>query len=145
MEANIQVESDTLKAALRCSLTLLGNTAAHVSVKRRKCIMKHLNSDLKPLAEGPFPDRGPDLFRKSFGDRTKVTADSIKALKSVQFQKHFSWSGVPKYKPQGRRQHWGISQPNPQKSVIKCLGAQTSQIQIPNSRQFKKLRRKQQN
>ena len=29
--------------------------------------MKHLNSDLNPLAEGPFPDRGPDVFGKSFG------------------------------------------------------------------------------
>ena len=145
MEAKTQVEGDTLKAALRCSLTLLGNAAAHVSVERRKCIMKHLNSDLKPLAEGPFPDRDPDLFGKSFGDRTKATADSIKALKGVQSQKRFSWSGGPKYKPQCRRQHWGVSQPNPQRSVFKCLGAQTSQIQIPNSKQFKKLPRKQQN
>ena len=119
MEAKTQVEGDTLKAALRCSLTLLGNAAAHVSVERRKCIMKHLNSDLKPVAEGPFPDRGPDLFGKSFGDRAKATANSIKAVKGVQFQKCFSWSGGPKYKPHGCRQHWGISQPNPQKSVFK--------------------------
>jgi len=147
MEAKTQVEGDTLKAALRCSLTLLGNAAAHVSVERRKCIMKHLNSDLKPLrlAEGPFPDRGPDLFRRSFGDRAKATADTIKALKGVQSQKCFSWSGGPKYKPQCRHQHWGVSQPNPQRSVFKRLGAQTSQIQIPNSKQFKKLPRKQQN
>ena len=145
MEAKTQVEGDTLKAVLKCSLTLLGNAAAHVSVERRKCIMKHLNSDLKPLTEGPFPDRGPDLFGKSFGDRAKATTNSIKALKGVQSQKRFSWSGGPKYKPQGRRQHWGISQPNPQKSVFKRLAAQTSQIQIPNSRQFKKLPRKQQN
>ena len=67
MEVKTQVEGDTNKAALKCSLTLLGNAAAHVSVERRKCIMKHMNSDLMPLAEGPFPDRGPDLFGKSFG------------------------------------------------------------------------------
>ena len=36
MEAKTQVEGDTIKAALKCSLTLLGNTAAHVSVERRK-------------------------------------------------------------------------------------------------------------
>ena len=113
MEAKAQVEGDTLKAAVRCSLTLLGNVAAHVSVERRRCIMKHLSSDLKPFAEGPFPDRGPDLFGKSFGDQAKATADSIKASKGVQSQKRFSWSGGPKHKPQGRRQHWGISQPNP--------------------------------
>ena len=39
MEAKTQVEGDTLNAALRCSLTLLGNAAAHVSVERRKCIV----------------------------------------------------------------------------------------------------------
>ena len=64
--------------------------------------MKHLNSDFKPLAEDPFSDREPDLFGKSFGDRAKATADSIKALKGVQSQKFFSWGGGPKYKPQGR-------------------------------------------
>ena len=73
IKAKTYVEGDTLKAALRCSLTLLGNTAAHASVERRNCIMKHLNSDLKPLAKGPFHDRGPDLFEKSFGDRAKAT------------------------------------------------------------------------
>ena len=93
MEVKSQVESDTLKAALRCSLTLLGNAAAHVSVDWRKCIT-HLNCDLKPLTEGPFPDRGPDLFGKSFRDQAKATADSIKALKGVQSQKRFSWSGI---------------------------------------------------
>ena len=72
MEAKTQVEGDALKAALRCSLTLLGNAAARVSVEKRKCIMKHPNSDFKPLAEGPFPDRGPDLFGKSFGDRARL-------------------------------------------------------------------------
>ena len=145
MEAKTQADGDTLKAALRCSLTLLGNAAAHVSVERRRCIIKHLNSDLKPLAEAPFPHGGPDLFGKSFGDRAKATADSIKALKGVQSQKRFSWSSGPKYKPQGHHQHWGASQPNPQRSVFNRLGAQTSQIQIPNSKQFKKLPRKQQN
>ena len=64
---------------------------------------KHLNSDLKPLAEAPFPDRGPDLFGKSFGDRAKATADSIKALKGVQSQKRFSWSSGPKVQAQGSR------------------------------------------
>ena len=38
MEAKTQVEGDTLKAALKSSLTLSGNVAAHVSVERRKCI-----------------------------------------------------------------------------------------------------------
>ena len=56
--------------------------------------MKHLNSDLKPLAKGLFLDRGPDLFGKSFGDQAKATADSIKALKGVQSQKHFPGAAV---------------------------------------------------
>ena len=51
--------------------------------------MKHLNSDLKPLAVGPLPDRGTVLFRKSFGDREKATVDSIKTLKGVQSQKRY--------------------------------------------------------
>ena len=83
MEVKTQVEDDTIKAVLRCSQTRLGNAAAHISVERRKCIMKHLNSDLKPLAEGQFPDRGPDLFGKSFRKRAKATANGIKDLKGV--------------------------------------------------------------
>ena len=56
IEVKTQVEDDTIKAALRCSLAHLG---AHISVERRKCIMK-------PLTESQFPDRGSDLFGKSF-------------------------------------------------------------------------------
>lgn len=77
------VGQDTLKAAVKSGVTLLGNAAAHFSVERRKRTRKHLNSDLKPLAEGQFPDRGAHLFGDSFKARAKAAADSVKALKGI--------------------------------------------------------------
>ena len=43
--------------------TAIKLTAAHLSVERRRALMKHLNSDLKSLADGYFSDRGPLLFK----------------------------------------------------------------------------------
>ena len=34
--------------------TAIGNAAVHLSVERRRGVMKHLNSDLKSLAEGEW-------------------------------------------------------------------------------------------
>ena len=62
LQKNELPDSDTLKAAVKCSLSLMANAASHFSVERRKCIMKHLNNDLKPLAEAQYPERGPYLF-----------------------------------------------------------------------------------
>ena len=65
LHKNEPPDSDTLKAAVKCSLSLLANASAHFSTERRKYIMKLLNNDLKPLAEA----------------RAKAKADSIMALK----------------------------------------------------------------
>ena len=70
-----------------------------------------------------YPERGPFLFGEGFGTRAKATADSIKALKGVQSQKRFSGSGDSKYKPQSRRQQWGVSSPNFQRSVFRSSSA----------------------
>ena len=43
--------------------------------------MHQLNNDLKLLAEGQFPERGPDLFGKSVWDLAQAKDNSIKALK----------------------------------------------------------------
>ena len=59
LQKNEPPDSDMLKAAIKCSLSLMANASSHFSVERRKCIMKYLNNDLKPLAEAPFPERGP--------------------------------------------------------------------------------------
>ena len=53
----------------------------HFNVERRKAIMKHLNTDIKFLAETEFPDGGPYLFGEDFGKRAKAAADDIRALK----------------------------------------------------------------
>ena len=97
--------------------------------------MKHLNSDLKPLAEGLFPDRGPHLFGEDCGGRAKATADNVKALKGIQSRKRFFASSDSKYKSQSRRQQWGASQPS-QKSVLKRLGP--SQTLTTGAHHFKK-------
>ena len=99
-----QIDKATLKAAVKSGVSLLGNATAHFSTERRKCVMKHLNSDLKPLAEGQFPDRGAYLFGDSFGARAKAAADSVKALKGIQPRKHFLGNGGSKFKPQRRQQ-----------------------------------------
>lgn len=46
----------SLAAAIKTSVSLLGNAVAHFNLERRKAIMKHLNKDLQPLAKGAFPD-----------------------------------------------------------------------------------------
>ena len=66
-------------------VNLLGNASAHFNVERRKALMEHLNKDLKPLAEGEFPDKGANLFGEDFGKRAKSMADNIRALKGVQY------------------------------------------------------------
>ena len=45
--------------------------------------MKHLNTDIKFLAETEFPDGGPYLFGEDFGKRAKAAADDIRALKGI--------------------------------------------------------------
>ena len=47
---------------VKASLSLLGNAATHFSTESRKAVMKHLNKDLKPLAEAELPKRGAFLF-----------------------------------------------------------------------------------
>ena len=77
--------------------------------------MKHLNKDLKPLAEAQFPDRGAFLLGEDFGKRAKTTADNISALKGVQAKKpryHFSGSGDSNRRssmPQSHCKTWGTS------------------------------------
>ena len=120
------IEEETCKKAVRSSLQLLGNATAHFNVERRKEIMKHLNTDIKFLAETEFPQSGPYLFGEDFGSKAKTAADNIRALKGVQSSKNrFFGAGGPNKKakstPQGRRQDWGVS-PQPHKSVFNRLG-----------------------
>ena len=48
-----------LVALLEAAIIRLGNAAAHLSMERRKSLMKYLNRDLNPIAEGYFPDGPP--------------------------------------------------------------------------------------
>ena len=66
---------DRSRSAVKSSLSLLANAASHFSVERRKSIMKNLNNDLKPLADGDYPDRDPLLFGEGFAGRAKAAAD----------------------------------------------------------------------
>lgn len=50
--------------AIKSSLTLLGNAASHFNVGS---LLKHLNKDLKPLAEADLTDRGSHLFGDNIG------------------------------------------------------------------------------
>ena len=88
------VAEESIRNAIHSSISLLGNASAHFNVERRKAIMKHLNADIKHLAEAEFPDRGPYLFGEVFG-RAKAAAEDVRALKGIQSKKsnHFSGSG----------------------------------------------------
>ena len=57
--------------------------------------MKHLNANIKHLAEAEFPDRGPYLFGEDSGKRAKAVAEDVRALKGIQTKRsnHFSGSG----------------------------------------------------
>ena len=109
------VDMNTARSAIHSSLLLIGNASAHFNVERRKAIMKHLNTDIKFLAEAEFPDGGPYLFGKDFGKRAKAAADDVRALKGIQSKKgnRFSGSGdsnkKTKYTSQSRRQNWGVN------------------------------------
>ena len=103
-----------LVAPLETAIKLSGNAAAHLSMERRRALLRHLNSDLKSLAEDEFSDRGPLLFGKDFASKAKSTADNVKALKGFIPKKNlkgFSGSGDQhkrkSFQPQGRRQFWG--------------------------------------
>ena len=106
-----------IRAAVKTSITLLGNVAVHFNLKCRRSAMKHLNKDLQPLAKGTFPNRSPSLFGEDFGTRSKSMSDSIKALKITLGKRNapFSNGGNPMRKrkyssqnPQGRRMY-GVS------------------------------------
>ena len=75
-------------AAVKASVVLLANASAHISVERRKGVMKYFNRDLKHLAEEQYPKYSPFLFGEGFACKVKATADGIKALNGAQ-QKSF--------------------------------------------------------
>ena len=84
-----------LENAIHSSMSLLDNGSTHFNVERRKAVMKHLNTDIKHLAEAEFPHRGPYLFGEDFGRRAKAAVEDVRALKDIQTKKsnHFSGSG----------------------------------------------------
>ena len=65
------LEDEACKKAVCASLQLLGNASVHFNVERRKEIMKHLNNDIKFLAETEFPQSGPYLFGEDFETKAK--------------------------------------------------------------------------
>lgn len=124
-------------SAVRASLTLLGNASAHFSVERRRSMLKHLNKDLKPLAEAEFPNRGAHLFGEDIGKRAKKMAENVSALKGLQTKRgRFSGGGdfnrrFSASKSQSRRPNWGVT-PATRKSVFRRLDT------VPRSQQYQK-------
>ena len=102
-----------MQKAVRASLQLLGNASAHFNVERQKEVMKHLNNDIKFLAETEFPQSGPYLFGDDFETKAKTAADNIRALEGIQSNKNrFFGTGGPNKKAkstsQGHRTNWGV-------------------------------------
>ena len=119
------IEEETSKKAVRSSLQLLGNATVHFNVERRKEIMKHLNTDIKFLAETEFPQSGPYLFGEDFGSKAKTAADNIRALKGIQSSKNrFSKPEAPtrRQSPRPRVADRTGASPQLHKSVINRLG-----------------------
>ena len=86
---------------VQANLSLLGNASSHFSVEHRRAVIKHLNKDLRPLADAEFPNRGPQLFGDDFGKRE----NNVSALKGLQVKKsyrRFSGSGDFKISPSPR-------------------------------------------
>ena len=122
-----------VRAAVKTSIALLGNAAAHFNLERRKSAMKHLNKDLQPLAKGKFPNRGPWLFGEDFGSKAKSMSDSIKALKTTLGKRKTPFSGnggptkkqrFPAQNPQGRRGYGVHQQQFSAGSIFQRLGPQ---------------------
>ena len=93
---------------LETAIKLTGNAAAHLSVELRRALMKHLNSDLKSLADGDFSDRGL-LLQKQNPQLTMSTL--LRASYTKKNSKGFSGSGDQNkrksFQPQGRHTYWG--------------------------------------
>lgn len=133
-----------VEAAVRASLALLGNASAHFSVERRRAILKHLNKDLKPLADADFPKKGPYLFGDDIGKQTKKMADNVSALKGLQSRKTsnpscFSGSSnsnrkTNTFKSQSRHGSWGT---NSRRSVFGRLDSLPSRVHKPFKQQQK--------
>ena len=136
-----QIDPKVGKRAIRSNLSLLGNALAHFNVERRKALMKHLNRDLRPLAEGEFPDTGANVFGEDFGKRAKTMADNIRALKGLQYKKPGLFSGYgdsnrkfSANKPQSCRQNWG-AQSAARRSVFQRLDAASGKQPQQNRKQ----------
>ena len=85
-----------LRAAMKASITLLGNATAHFNLKRQKSAMKHLNRS-PTTGKGRLPNRGPWLFGEDFSRKAKSMSDSIRALKTTLGKRKmpFSSGGGP--------------------------------------------------
>ena len=95
---------------VQANLSLLGNASSHFSVEHRQAVIKHLNKDLRPLADADFPNRGPQFFGDDFGKRE----NNVSALKGLQVKKSYiSFSGSGDFKispsPRSCRAVWGVT------------------------------------
>ena len=82
------VDDEKTRSAICSSLLLMANASSHFNVERRKAIMKHLNTDIKYLAEEEFPDRGQYHFGEDFRKKAKMAAENVRALKGIQTKKN---------------------------------------------------------
>ena len=89
------------------TLRLLGNTVAHTSTIRRKCILKVCNPDIVSLADNRelFNDAAPSLFGKGFETKMEDRAEALKVLHRVRVphnirERIFFEGAVPQPTPQ---------------------------------------------
>ena len=102
MEVETQVEGDTLKAALRCSLTFLGNAAAHVSVERRKCIINISIVTSSLLLKPHFLIEAQTCLGKALEIEQRLQLIASRPWKVCSPRSVFPGAAAPKYKPKGR-------------------------------------------
>ena len=83
-----------LVSPLEAAIMLAGNAAAQLSLERSRALLKHMNTGLKSLAEGDFPERGPLLFGNGFDGVAKTTVDNVKALSGTSKWRGYMWYGT---------------------------------------------------
>ena len=94
------------RAAIRCSLKLMGNLFARLSQERRRKALCAIHKDLGHMAEEDFGS-AQSLFGDRVVDRIKARHDALKALRSAK--QPFRKGGAQKAGQPGRREVQGQS------------------------------------
>ena len=80
-----QLTTEAAANAAQLALRFLENAHANIATERRRRVMSHLNTDLRPLVEEAdrFRTAAPYLFGKDFEKEAKEHVDSLRSMRKL--------------------------------------------------------------